>query len=278
MQKKAIKLTDNISFAEGPLWHPDGFLLISDIADNCVKKITQNGKIDIYLPNSGCTQMIPHTNPEKPGSNGLKWQANDTHTLVMCRQGVPSIAVFDGLSIKTLTDSFNGRPYNSPNDLVISSTGVIYFSDPPYGIEGEKLWPQFRQPCAGVYAFQNGKVDLLFSALNYPNGVCLSPDERYLFVSSNQPEEQFIYKLSLEKDSKADVFTPTNADGILSDKQGNIYTASGDFILKFNPKGNLSDVFTIGETTSNLTWGGPTMKDLYVSCYHSVWYIPNVLA
>ena len=223
--------------------------------------------------------MAAHANLEKLGSNGLKWQNRISNQLVMCRQGQPSIAVYDGVSIVTLTDEFNGRPYNSPNDLVIASNGTIYFTDPPYGVEGEKLLPEFRQPVAGVYALEEGKVKLLFSALQYPNGICLSPDEKNLYVSSNHPDEPFIYRASLDNMSEGfHVFTPTNADGITSDKQGNIYTASGKSIHKFNPDGELCDSIFIGEPVSNLTWGGLFMKDLYISCYHSVWYIPDVLS
>ncbi len=276
--KIATKLVDGLEFAEGPLWHPDGFLLVSDTPANCIKKITVDGKVEIFLANSGCINMEPHANPEKIGSNGLKWQ-NVGKDLIFCRQGLPSIALYDGVSIQTLTDKFNERPYNSPNDLVLGSDGSIYFSDPPYGVEGEKLSPEFRQPLAGVYVLKNGKVDLLFSELNYPNGVCLSPDEKYLYISSNHPDEPFIYKLSLKsEDNHFTVFTPTNADGILSDKQGNVYTASGKYIFKFSPEGKKVASYFVGEATSNLTWGGANMKDLYITCYHSVWFIPDVLA
>jgi len=277
MDSTPVKIAEGLNFAEGPLWHPDSYLLVSDTGANCIRKINMDGTSSIFLENSGCAQPAPHANVEKLGSNGMKWDMT-TNRLVMCRQGEHCIARFDGKNFETLTASFEGRPFNSPNDLVVSRDGTIYFSDPPYGIEGELLLPAFRQPCAGLYAWHEGKTKLLFDGLNFPNGVCLSPDEAVLYVSSNHPDEPYIYKAILtDTNLRFEIFTSNNADGILSDDEGNIYTANGDYIHKFNAQGVNIFSYFIGEATSNLTWGGPHKKDLFVTCYHSVWHIPNVL-
>ena len=275
LDKKPILLTKEVGFAEGPLWHPDGFLLFSDQEENNIKKITPHGKLDIYIENSGCNEPAPGSRPDSTGSNGLIWLNGK---LTMCRHGSHSIATYENGKFTTLVDSFNGKRLNSPNDLIAAKDGTIYFSDPPYGIEGQELKPEERQPVAGVYSLKAGKLTLLWDGLHYPNGLCFSPDEKILYVSSNHESDEGIFKAEVKADEPLhfELFTATNADGILGDEEGNVYTASGDNVFKFNPAGEKIDTFEIGATTSNINWGGDSGKDLYITCYDSVWMIEGV--
>ncbi len=273
--KKPRLLTKEVGFAEGPMWHPDGFLLFSDQVENCIKKITPDGKLEIYIQNSGCNKPATGSRSDSTGSNALAWMNNK---LIMCRHGSHSIAIYEDGNFTTLIDSYQGKPLNSPNDFIISKNGVIYFSDPPYGLENQELHPQLRQPLAGVYSFEDGLPLLLWDGMKYPNGLELSPDETILYVSSNSEEDKGIFKTNLTEGMplKFELFTDTNADGILIDEQGNLYTASGDYVYKFNPAGEKVDTFEIGTSTSNISWGGNSGKDLYITCYDSVWVIENV--
>lgn len=273
--KKPRLLTKQVGFAEGPLWHPDGYLLFSDQEENCIKRITPHGKMDIYIENSGCDEPSPGSRPDSLGSNGLIWLNGK---LTMCRHGAHSIATYENGKFTTLVDIYNGKWLNSPNDLIAAKDGTIYFSDPPYGIDGQELQPADRQPVAGVYSYKDGELKLLWSGLQYPNGLCFSPDEKILYVSSNHEADEGIFKAEITADGplQFELFTATHADGILGDEQGNVYTASGDNVYKFNPAGEKIDTFEIGTTTSNINWGGENGKDLYTTCYNSVWVIENV--
>jgi len=96
-----------------------------------------------------------------------------------------------------LCSSFNGKPFNSQNDIVIKSDGAIFFTDPSYGLCNQALNPAVFQHHRGVYRFFDNQLSLPGTDLKYPNGLCLSNDERYLFVSSNHPDEKIIYQYEL---------------------------------------------------------------------------------
>jgi gluconolactonase len=268
-------LTKEVGFAEGPLWHPDGFLIFSDQVENVIKKLTPEGEISIYLEKSGCDTPAPYSREDSIGSNALAWWDGK---LMMCRHGSHSVASYKDGKFTTLVDSYKNMALNSPNDFIISKNGTIYFSDPPYGLEGQKLHPEHRVPLAGVYKLDSENITLLWDGLHYPNGVELSPDEKTLYVSSAHEDDGGIYKADLTKEALLQFvpFTNTKADGILIDDEGNLYTASGDFVYKFNPAGEKTGEFKIGVSTSNLAWGGASGKDLYITCYDSVWMISDV--
>jgi sugar lactone lactonase YvrE len=273
--KQPRLLTKEVGFGEGPLWHPDGFLLFSDQVENCIKKLTPEGEVSIYIEKSGCDVPAPHSREDSTGSNALAWVDGK---LIMCRHGSRSIAFWEEGKFTTLVDSYKGKPLNSPNDFIISKNGVIYFTDPPYGLEGQQLWPEHRQPLAGVYKLEGEELTLLWDGWNYPNGVELSPDEKTLYVSSADEGDDGIYQADLV-DGIPQNFRPfanVKADGILIDKAGNLYTASGDFVYQFNPAGEKIGECKIGVSTSNLAWGGAGGRDLYITCYDSVWLIADV--
>src|SRR4030095_13952253 len=123
------KLSDDCLFTEGPVWNSDGFYLFSDIPANCIYKISETGSKEVYLKNSGTED--PGNNDLKKDQAGSNALAYDDHgDLLLCQHGDHGIAKYDGKNLQPFIQSYQGKPFNSPNDLILHSDGRIYFSDP----------------------------------------------------------------------------------------------------------------------------------------------------
>src|SRR5207247_3764648 len=123
----------------------------------------------------------------EPGSNGLT--VDSKGRLVLCEHGDRRVARLEKNRTKTtLADKYLGKRLNSPNDLAYKSNGDLYFTDPPYGLEGANKDPKKELPYNGVYRLsKNGKLTLLTGELTYPNGIAFSPDEKSLYVAVSDP-------------------------------------------------------------------------------------------
>ena len=157
------KVAGDFQFTEGPLWHPKGFLLFSDIPANTIYQWTPNKKPEIFRRPSG------NGNGNTLDREGRLLTAEHSNRRV-------SRTEKDG-SIVTLASQYEGKRLNSPNDLVVKSDGSIYFTDPPYGIKPEQEELGFY----GVYRLtSDGKLTLLVKDFVRPNGIAFSPDEKKL--------------------------------------------------------------------------------------------------
>ena len=134
------KLAEGFDWAEGPVWDKKGqYLLFSDIPPNSVMKWKEGEGISLFLKPSGYTGSKPRGG--EPGSNGLHFDS--AGRLVLCQHGDRRIARLKGdKSFETLADRYDGNRFNSPNDAVYKSNGDLYFTDPPYGLEGSTLIPR----------------------------------------------------------------------------------------------------------------------------------------
>ena len=142
-------LANDCQFTEGPVWNEDGFYLFSDTPANVIYKMTQKGNKEIYLTNSGTHNINdPDLKPDQIGSNALAYDASGY--LLICQHGSHDIARYDGSVLTPIITSYNNKPFNSPNDLIIHNDRKIFFSDPPYGLKDTKLNPEKFQPLAGV--------------------------------------------------------------------------------------------------------------------------------
>src|SRR3982750_1777132 len=158
------KLADDCLFTEGPVWNAEGFYLFSDIPANCIYKISAGSKKEIFLDKSGTDiPGDPDLKPDQIGSNALAYDKNSN--LLVCQHGSHAIASYDGNSLKAFIDSYKGKPFNSPNDLILHSDGRLWFSDPPYGLKDGKPNTEKFQPVAGVYCWKEGDLKL-FSEKN----------------------------------------------------------------------------------------------------------------
>jgi gluconolactonase len=270
------KLASGFQFTEGPLWHRDGYLLFSDIPANRIYALLEN-RVEIFLEPSGYTGSDGALLSDMIGSNGLAW--NKENELIVCQHGDHALARLDkNKMLRPLTKNFDGRAYNSPNDLAIRRDGSIWFTDPPYGLRDQKIHPEVYQPSAGVYRYKSGRVQQMFNSLEYPNGICFSPDERYAYVSSNHPDEPHLWRYELSRDGEIqsrEVLVEINADGIKTDKEGRILMATNDGIFIISPVGADLALIPIPESPSNLAWGGENYEDLYITARSSIYRISN---
>ncbi len=177
-------IATGIRWAEGPVWVADGkYLLFSDPPANLVRRWQAGRGASAFLQPSGA----PGTDPKlirEPGANGLALDARGG--LLIANSGGRSL---DRLDLATrrravLANRYAGKRFNSPNDMHVARSGAIYFTDPPYGLEGGDDSTLREQPVNGVYRLaRDGAVTLLDGTLTRPNGIALSPDERRMYVS-----------------------------------------------------------------------------------------------
>lgn len=263
---KIEKVSTGYKFTEGPVWNRSGFLLFSDIPANTIYKLTPDGKSEVYRKPS-------------QNSNGLTYSPKGD--LVVCEQFTKRVAAIDKNGKTTvLADNFEGKKFNSPNDIVFKKDGSFFFSDPPYGhmqFNGEK--PRDLN-FTGIYYVKNGKASLIDSTLIRGNGVCLSPDEKTLYVA--QSEFYWLWKAYTIGDngkvlSSRILLEGTeikgNPDGIKVDTDGNIYCTGNNGLVIFNKEGKCLGSIRLPENTANLAWGDADLQSLYFTAQTSVYRI-----
>jgi gluconolactonase len=271
-----VTLVDDCLFTEGPLWNSDGYYLFSDIPANCIYRIEEGKKKEVFIKNSGADNSEnPDLYSKEVGSNGLAYNANGD--LLICRHGSGDIAKFNGKKLQSFFNSYQNKPFNSPNDLIVHADGKIYFSDPPYGLKNKELKPQKFQPIAGVYCFQNSEVQLICDKYQFPNGVCLSPDGNILYICSNKPFEKFIYTYDTTTNGFIKIFAEENSDGIKCDKRGNVYLANKDGIIILDKMGQRLALIQLPTISTNLCWGGKDLNDLFITARENVFLIQGFL-
>jgi gluconolactonase len=282
---KFEKLSDGHKWVEGPVWSTrGGFLLWSDIPNNVVHKWQPGGAVSEYLKPSGYSGSEPFTGPE-PGSNGLTFD-REGH-LILCQHGDRRVARMDAPGEFTaLADKYEGKRLNSPNDVVVHSSGAIYFTDPPYGLPGRWDDPKKELPFQGVYRHgTDGALTLLTKELYAPNGLAFSPDERTLYVAQSDPKKAIWMAYPVKADGtigEGKVFAdatslvgeahPGLPDGMKVDTKGNIWTTAPGGVWIFTPTGEHLGTIVTGVPTANLAWGDDG-STLYITANHAVWRV-----
>lgn len=259
-------LCGGFAFTEGPIWVPDGgFLLFSDIPGNTIHR---------WSP--GETEATPYRRPSgHANGNTLDRQGR----LVTCEHSGRrvSVAALDEPAT-SLTDRFEGKRYNSPNDVVVHSSGAVYFTDPTYGIiaaargMGEPGAVQ-ELPCQGVYRVApDGGVRRVLDGFTQPNGLAFSPDERYLYVGDSQ--DKIINRYTVQADGSLTEETPFVdmrgdtrpgvPDGMKVDEAGRLWTTGAGGVWVVEPDGTVLGQFETNEHAANLAFGGPSFSTLYL--------------
>lgn len=269
---KIEKLASGFGWAEGPVWFSDGgYLVFSDVINNTDYKWKDGKGITVYLKPSGYTGATPRGG--EPGSNGLT--RDSAGRLVLCEHGDRRIARLEKDGTKTtLADRYEGKRFNSPNDLVYKSNGDLYFTDPPYGLEKRDEDPKKELPFCGVYRLsKDGKLTLLTADLTKPNGLAFSPDEKTLYVCVSDPDRAVIMAYEVKDDgtlANGGVFFDTTSlvkqkigdkakypglpDGIKVDVHGNLFATCPGGIFIITPGGKHLGTLSFGEPTANLAW------------------------
>jgi gluconolactonase len=265
----------NFEFTEGPAWHPKGYLVFSDIPGNTIYQWT--GKKFVSFRDSSNY------------SNGLLFmQGGD---LLACEHGSRSIIRLtpEG-KLTTVVDSYKGKRLNSPNDLCRSFLGAIYFTDPPWGLAELNNDPEKDLPFNGVFRWNQGQISLIDSTLSWPNGIALSPDERYLYVANMEiiqgdEEDQydvFWMRYTLSENGEVtdknvffratDTTLPGGPDGMKVDRNGNLFVTGPGGILVVDSTGTHLGTISLPIPATNLAFG-PREKELFVTARSTVYRI-----
>ncbi len=262
---KLEKLAEGFKWSEGPVWSPKGYLLFSDIPRNRVMQ-WHDDALKVFLEPAGYTGTAKRGG--ETGSNGLTLDSDGR--LVLCQHGDRRIARLEANGkFTTLADKYEGKRFNSPNDLCYKSNGDLYFTDPPYGME--KNWddPAREQDFCGVFRLtKDGRVDLLTKEFSRPNGICFAPGEKILYVGNSDPVKPIWTAFDMKPDGtlgKSRVFFDSSPwvkqnlkgapDGMKVDAGGNLFATGPGGLNVFSPDGAFLGRINTGEPTSNCNWG-----------------------
>ena len=262
-------LASGFTWSEGPVWIADGgYLLLSDVPANRMYLWSETDGLSVFLDPSGFEGPDSSAFRE-PGSNGLI--AGPDGSILMCDHGKRAVVRLDLATKKKtfLATHFDGRKFNSPNDLVLAQDGAIYFTDPPYGLEGLNDSPIKEQPFNGVYRLgPDLTVTLVDADMSFPNGILLSPDGRTLFVANSDPRAAIWVAFDLDSAGRAisrRVFAdvtdtvgeamPGLPDGMAIDEAGNLWATGPGGVLIFSADGELLGRIDMDSAVANCAFG-----------------------
>lgn len=260
------KLAEGFVWSEGPVWI-DGTLIFSDVPTNVAYRWRPGQtQAEVFLKPSGGAESVPGVS--QPGSNGLGRDAQGR--LLICQQATRRIVRYVDGRFTVLVDRYEGKRFNSPNDLALRRNGDLYFTDPPYGLAKEDASPIKELPFNGVFRLSpDGRVTLLLKHLTRPNGIGFSPDEKTLYISISDPRASRVMAYDVQPDGTLagerllynaqplfDAGAHGNPDGLKVDRNGNVWCAGADGILVISPAGRLLGRLITGEPCGNCNWGG----------------------
>jgi gluconolactonase len=279
------KLADGFKWVEGPVWVKDGgYLLFSDIPFNAIWKWQPGKGKSIFLQPSG---LAKPNDLREPGTNGLRLDPEGR--LVACDHGNREVWRMDLTTRKktVLASRYQGKRFNSPNDLVFNSKGDLYFTDPPYGLmlknAKDDETPGREMDFCGIYRLsKDGQLSLVTKEMSRPNGIALSPDEKTLYVANSDPKEAVWMAFPVKDDGtlgKGRVFfdstkwvgkqKPGLPDGMKVDRAGNLFATGPGGLFVFAPDATVLGILETGVPTANCAFGDDG-KTLYVAADKSL--------
>ena len=261
---EAERLATGFVFTEGPLWHPDGYLLFVDIRRAQIFRLVPGEEPELIRENSG-------------ESNGMTFDAQGN--VVICEMVNRRLTRLeeDG-SYTTIADGYDGRRLNRPNDVVLKSDGSLYFTNPGRDrLDAADVDVQFNS----VHRIRpNGDVELV-APFEYPNGIAFSPEESVLYVANTRPGQ---YIIAFELDGNGDVVglrhfadMPSERadngvpDGMKVDVEGRVYCTGPGGCWVFESTGELVGVIELPEYPANCAWGGEENRTMYFTSNSSIY-------
>jgi gluconolactonase len=253
-------------FTEGPVWDPAGFVYVSDEEVNKIYRVFPDGHREVLLDLGD------------PDGNTYDLK----HRLIDCASVLRAIIRVDPDGHYTvLADRFEGKRFNSPNDVVIGPDKAIYFTDPtldlPSGQEQEI-------PFQGVYRLDDhGEVRLLTKDLTQPNGLAFSPDGKKLYIDDSDQRNIRAYDFHPDGSvSNGRIFGTETApgkgvpDGMKLDDKGNLYVTGPEGIWVWDAQGEHLGTIVLPEQPANLAWGEPDYRTLYFTATKSVYKLQTL--
>ncbi len=275
------KVAGGFKFTEGPMWRGER-LWISDVVGDKIFAVSPTGKVELLVDKAGGYKDPP---PGKYlGPNAMVTDKDGT--VILAQQGGRKIMRVQGqaesqLQLSLFLDTFEGKKFNSPNDLVFAPDGSLWFTDPSYGLAGGDKDPAKELPFNGVYRYANGKLTAEIKDLTLPNGLGFSPDGKTLYVCNSGPK-MAVHQYHVNSNGSVsegpllisfpDGSGPGVPDGMKVDSAGNIWTTAPGGIRIIAPDGKVLGQIKLPETAANLAWadGG---KTIYITAQTSVYRI-----
>ena len=275
-------LADTFIVAEGPLWDSSqNRLIFTDVRQNKIFTWDESNDVREYISPSGSTGYAPSFSEGGIGANGLAFDENGN--IILCQHGDRRLAFTQNMSSKdpkfiTIVDNFEGKRFNSPNDLAISKSGDIYFTDPPYGFKN--FSDKYREiDFNGVYKYsKDGEVSLISGNMSRPNGIALSLDEKYIYVNNSDPQNDpkilrfktsnFEEKLFFDGTELSEKY-PGGFDGLKVHSSGNIFTTGPNGVLIISPTGKLLAMINYGKKITNCNFDNKE-EYLYVTGFDDI--------
>ncbi|MEI6948433.1 SMP-30/gluconolactonase/LRE family protein [Paraflavisolibacter sp. H34] len=267
-------LDGSCQFAEGPVWSPEGYYLFSDIPSNVIYKIVPGQPKSVYLEKSGCARPEDAEISWMMGSNGLA--LDPQQHLLICQHGNHRVAKYAGGAVEPLITEYEGRLLNSPNDIIADAKGRIFFSDPPYGLKDQQANPEKYQQKAGLYCWQEGVLTRFWDQLQFPNGVCLSPDQQFLYAGTSKAFEAGVLEFDAATLRLRRVVCRETGDGLKCDRHGNLYISNKEGVLVVNREGERLGVLSLPSEPANLCWGGKDGNDLFITARKNIFHIRDL--
>lgn len=256
-------------WSEGPAWDAERqTLYFTDVPRNRAYSWSKAEGDGVFLSPSGVEPELAQGMREA-GANGLLLSQNGE--LLICNHGRRAVEARDFASgeRRVLASKFEGKRFNSPNDLIEADDGTIYFTDPPYGLDGLNASPAKEMDVNGVYRLDtDGTVVLLVDDMTFPNGIALSPDEQWLYVSQSDPAAPMIRRFKLGEDGSLEAGEAIwfdakpfmhevggLPDGIAVTRAGHVMLAGPGGVLVVSSDGQcLGRIFT-GKASANCAFG-----------------------
>jgi len=258
---KIEKIAGGFGFIEGPIWFKEtGNIWFSDVAGNVTRQWSpaDNAITEILRPAGYDGTDAPEG--AHVGPNGMI--IDKSGNVLIAQHGNRRIARRNQAGvITTLVDRFEGKRLNSPNDMVFHSSGALYFTDPPYGLLKQDEDPKKELPFNGIYRLLGGKLTLLNKEMSRPNGIALSPDEKWLYVANSDAARKVWMKFSVHEDGMigpgrvfADVTSNIEdelPDGMKVDAKGNVWATGPGGVWVFDADGKHLGTIKPNEAPAN---------------------------
>jgi gluconolactonase len=259
-------LAGGFKFTEGPLWCLDGALLFQDLpADRTYR-----------LPPGGPPEVLREKTNE---ANGQTFAADGS--IIFCEQNGRRVSRMrrDGTGVETVVETWQGKRLNSPNDIVSRSDGLLFFTDPPYGVAPADRELHFQ----GLYSLTvGGEICLRADDFEKPNGLAFAPDERTLYVCDTARYHVRAFEVepsgALKVGSgrvfaRVDPASDGGPDGIKVDRDGRVYVAVAEGVWVFDPGGKLLGILALPKRPANLAWCDPDAQGLAMTVVDTVYKV-----